>query len=761
MEGMANPTILGYADRLSVAPGDRIRFMVSCEEGDRYRADLVQLIHGYTDPAGPGFKERVVEHPLNGERPGRRQHPRSGSYVVVDGGPDPTGSFSLAALLWPTTPAKGVQGVLTRWSGEEAPGWGLFIDERGRAALWLSDGRTVGRLSAGAALHPRVWQAVVATFDADGGRATLAVRPLVSSTNAAFGRLVELEAPPAAEARIAVRPTPSAAPLLIAAHDGPRGVVGHYNGKLERPRIVGRALSQAEVERLLADPSTDLEGALADWDFAAEIRPAGVPSLRVSDRSGNGHGGRCVNLPTRAVTGHAWDASEERYLHAPRLYAAIHFHDDDVEDVGWEEDFSLTVPEDLPSGVFAMRLRASNDEDHIPFFVRPRPGRPTAKIAFLAPTASYLAYANEKIAQETAVGQAILAHTPVLQRGDVFGYEHPEFGHSTYDLHSDGSGVCYSSCRRPIFNMRPRHKAYTGSSLWQFPADLCLIDWLDHFGYRYDVLTDEDLDREGVDLLQPYRVVLTGTHPEYVSTRMLDGLESYLNLGGRLMYLGANGFYWIIAFHPERSGVIEVRKAESGSRAWQAQPGEYYLATTGERSGLWRNRGRPPQKLVGVGFSAEGFDVSSPYRRLPDSYREEAAFIFAGVEEELIGDFGLVGGGAAGLEVDRYDLALGTPPHTLLLASSEGRHSDGYQHVVEEVMFMFPGLGGTQDYQVRADMTYFTTRRGGGVFSTGSIAWCGSLSHAGYENNVSRITRNVLDRFAQDDPLPPVRRATA
>ena len=31
--------------------------------------------------------------------------------------------------------------------------------------------------------------------------------------------------------------------------------------------------------------------------------------------------------------------------------------------------------------------------------------------------------------------------------------------------------------------------------------------------------------------------------------------------------------------------------------------------------------------------------------------------------------------------------------------------------------------------------------------TVGSIAWCGALSHNGYENNVSRITENVLRRF--------------
>jgi N,N-dimethylformamidase len=39
------------------------------------------------------------------------------------------------------------------------------------------------------------------------------------------------------------------------------------------------------------------------------------------------------------------------------------------------------------------------------------------------------------------------------------------------------------------------------------------------------------------------------------------------------------------------------------------------------------------------------------------------------------------------------------------------------------------------------------------VFSFSSIAWAGSLSHNGYDNNVSRLTGNVLRRFAQDGPI--------
>ena len=160
-----------------------------------------------------------------------------------------------------------------------------------------------------------------------------------------------------------------------------------------------------------------------------------------------------------------------------------------------------------------------------------------------------------------------------------------------------------------------------------------------------------------------------------------------------------------------------------------------------------------PQKLVGVGFAAQGFDRSSYYAQMPDSRDHRVSFIFEGVgDEEPIGDFGLIGNGAAGQEIDRYDRALGTPSNTMLLASSEN-HTDNMQRVVEEIYFNYQGTGGTQDPGVRGDICYFTTSGGGAVFSTGSIAWCASLSHRNYNNNVSRITANVLRRFASDEPL--------
>ncbi len=60
---------------------------------------------------------------------------------------------------------------------------------------------------------------------------------------------------------------------------------------------------------------------------------------------------------------------------------------------------------------------------------------------------------------------------------------------------------------------------------------------------------------------------------------------------------------------------------------------------------------------------------------------------------------------------------------------------------------MFDGVGGIERPHVRADLTHYEASGGGAVFASSSIAWSGALSHAGYDNNVARITGNVLDRF--------------
>ena len=114
--------------------------------------------------------------------------------------------------------------------------------------------------------------------------------------------------------------------------------------------------------------------------------------------------------------------------------------------------------------------------------------------------------------------------------------------------------------------------------------------------------------------------------------------------------------------------------------------------------------------------------------------------------DEVLGEFGLIMGGTAGDEIDRADPALGTPPDAWVLATSTG-HSDCYQLAVEEVQATTPGLGGSDNELVRSDIVLFETPSGGAVFAAGSICFCGALSHAGYDNNISRMVGNVVRAF--------------
>ena len=125
--------------------------------------------------------------------------------------------------------------------------------------------------------------------------------------------------------------------------------------------------------------------------------------------------------------------------------------------------------------------------------------------------------------------------------------------------------------------------------------------------------------------------------------------------------------------------------------------------------------------------------------------------MFDGVEApELFGDYG-VGGGAAGQEIDRYDTRLGSPPHAVVLASST-EHSEQMLRTKEELLAT--RMNGP-DPKIRADVVFFETPAGGAVFSVGSIACYGALPHDGWDNDVARVTLNVLRRFADPAPLDP------
>ncbi|CAN5874159.1 hypothetical protein BH10ACT9_BH10ACT9_49570 [soil metagenome] len=75
--------LTGYGSKWSVEQGDTVDFFVNCDGPSSYRAELVKLIHGDTHPSGPGFKEEIIDSPVNGSYPGRTQTIHAGSYGLV------------------------------------------------------------------------------------------------------------------------------------------------------------------------------------------------------------------------------------------------------------------------------------------------------------------------------------------------------------------------------------------------------------------------------------------------------------------------------------------------------------------------------------------------------------------------------------------------------------------------------------------------------------------------------------------------------
>jgi hypothetical protein len=106
--------------------------------------------------------------------------------------------------------------------------------------------------------------------------------------------------------------------------------------------------------------------------------------------------------------------------------------------------------------------------------------------------------------------------------------------------------------------------------------DRPFLHWLARTGKQVDFLADVDLDRIGNArrLAKAYDLIVFPGHHEYVTTHEYDAIETYRNLGGNLMFLSANDFFWRV-----------VRRGDTITRT--------------ER---WRELGRPEAALIGVQY---------------------------------------------------------------------------------------------------------------------------------------------------------------
>ncbi len=696
----ARAPVVGYTDRLNYRPGERVSVHASSSTVDT-RVRVLRVDH---DGVGP------VRTPVDIDVPARVSVPHQdfdhGSYGLVPRPPTLGAAVSFAVWVWPTAFPEERAGLMSQGDAAGGPHAELVLRSDGTPEFAVRTAEGIVRVR-GPVLRLRRWYLVVGGYDESGAR--IEVRP--------GDRLAD-------EADVVVTVPPAGAlvegcvPMLFAARtvDGRR--VGHFDGKLDGPTVFTEL--RTELDWLTADTRSAWHlGARAHWELSHDI--GGDTLLELVD----GRHGVLHNQPLRGVTGHDWTGDVLDWRFADRGYSAVHFHSDDLADCEWDPVLEFVLPAELPGGCYAVELSTAEGVDRLPFFVRP--SRPTARLAFLVPTLSYLAYALEHVHMPFLPEDPAEVAAPFARDNRL---------HSLYDRHRDGSGTATASLRRPLLGVRDDHVFRHASSPHQYSEDLHLVGWLRRQGFAFDVLTDHDLHADGVSALDGYQAVVTGSHPEYWTGAMLDAAHAFLRGGGKFGYLGGNGAYWVTSIHPRKPHLAELRRGYAGVRMWESEPGELHLASTGEPGGLWQERGRAPHRLFGIGTTAAGLVGGGSYELAGDHP------LLAGLTSPM-GEYGAVLGGAASFETDGIDPLLGSPPNTVLL----GRAMLGDNYMSADTGPTTPHPLGDPVDRRRADLTVLDFPGGGAVFATGSIGWCGALSHDKDDNDVSHLTAAVLRWF--------------
>ena len=702
---MKSIPLIGYSDKISLRSEETISFKVSSTLKTPFTATLKRSISADPNPLGIGIiEEDASKYFKTAKFKSRTQDFNPGSYAIT------TKSFKIniknelciSVIIFPTLFTGAKQTILSFDNLE------LYIGSNGNINVSIDK----ENISIKDSLLLNSWYEIEIKFLIN-GKITISQKLIKDKHQKKKIEKAKFDSKKSFKGK-----------LLLAALVHKQRSKNHYNGKIEFPMIT-------------ADKKKVFECDLSNNTSFSYVNSAIGPSLKLK------------NFPTRAVTSSKWDGSEMNWQYKPEHYSAIHFHDDDIYDFEWNTDFKFKIPSKMPSGIYVMKIKAEGYEDAIPFFVAPKIKNIKSKICVLISTFTYSIYGNharvdfeekwlDRIKQWNAY-----PYNPVKFK---------EYGLSTYNYHTDGTGICHASHRRPLFNLRPGYITFGNSNtpcsgLRHFQADSHLISWLHNKKLDYEIVTDEQLHVDGYKAIKKYKTLITGSHPEYHTKETLDALQDFRDNGGSLNYLGGNGFYWRIAVHKENKSLLEIRRPEGGIRAWASKPGEAYNAFDGTYGGLWRRSGRAPQELVGIGFTAQGNFYGHPYER--KCFDSKFDWIFKGIKENKIGDFGFSGNGAAGFELDHIDSDLTSKKDIILLAQSKASKDpkENFILVPESQLTHLSNIKHLPKEDIlQADMVYFTVPGGGSVFSTGSITFCGSLPWNNFNNNISKLLENIIKK---------------
>ena len=149
-----------------------------------------------------------------------------------------------------------------------------------------------------------------------------------------------------------------------------------------------------------------------------------------------------------------------------------------------------------------------------------------------------------------------------------------------------------------------------------------------------------------------------------------DVIEQYRNLGGNLMFLSSNNFFWRI-----------TRVGQTMTRVSQ-----------------WRWLGRPEASLLGVQYLAN--DEGQTLRPYVVTSETTAPWLWDGTDLPTAQSFGF----GFGIEIDA--MTKDSPPGTIVLANVPEIYGKGYT----------------------AQMTYYETPKGAKVFAAGTMNFGGSAT---------------------------------
>ena len=374
---MSTSNIIGYVDPLIVSPGDRVAVKTSCAQST-FTSKLLRLLADHDHPDAPPVAHEIVRSIPEQSHRGKLQFSRTGSSLCIPswGREELRDVDNLSISFWcQATLPKGAnheQFLFSSIDHEIKRGIACYIDEHGSLRFIVGGSVRTKEILFSFDIRRHQWY----HFDFSINRYEGKVNFTAQSKSADIG-----QAPNAfhqEEILHDIAPFASGKPLVIACDSKETNVADYrmksatLNGKIDGFKI--ETISRRGLETLL------------NLDFSLDI-----PSDQVRDVSGNNHHGALMNAPARAVTGHDWDASQNDWTRASYGYGAIHFHDDDLDDAGWETSFELQIPPDMGSGCYGVHVDDGVTQDIIPFFVRPdlRVRKPPP-VALIMPTFTYI-----------------------------------------------------------------------------------------------------------------------------------------------------------------------------------------------------------------------------------------------------------------------------------------------------------------------------------------------------------------------------------